>query len=52
MIKSCETSYNNKKFEEKDIKVEELIFADGQLPPKELIDKWLKLVDDFFDSPQ
>ena len=50
MIKSCETTYSHDKFEKADIKVQELLFSDGQLPPKELIDKWLKIVDDFFDS--
>ena len=34
-----------------DIQVQELIFQDGQLPSKEVIDKWLKIVDDFFDPP-
>ena len=31
-----------------DIKVSELTFPDGMLPEKEIIEKWLKIVDDFF----
>jgi hypothetical protein len=30
---------------------QELFFHDGQLPSQEVIDKWLGLVDEFFDGP-
>lgn len=30
--------------------MEELIFEDGQLPSQNVIDRWIKIVDDFFDD--
>lgn len=51
-MKSCETSYTHDALDKADIQVHELIFQDGQLPSQEVINSWLKIVDDFFDPPQ
>ena len=49
LVKSCDSSYSTESLEAAGIKSHELIFEDGQLPPKELQQKWLRIVDDFFD---
>ena len=51
-MKSCETSYTHDALHKADIEIHELIFQDGQLPSQDVIDKWLKIVDDFFDPPE
>mgnify|MGYP001198156610 CR=1 FL=1 len=49
LVKSCETEYTADQLVKEGIKLEELIFEDGRLPSQDVIDKWLKIVDDFFD---
>ena len=50
LVKSCDTSYTHDALNKAGIDVKELVFADGQLPPQDVMDRWLKIVDDFFDS--
>ena len=52
MVRSCELTYSEEELKSEGIKVEELIFPDGQLPDKEVQVKWLQMVDDFFDGPE
>ena len=49
LIKACETSYTKEQLTREDIEVQELIFDDGKLPTQEVMDRWLKIVDNFFD---
>ena len=41
LVKACETDYPTDQLEKEGIKVEELIFEDGQLPSSELMQRWL-----------
>ena len=50
LICSCEKTYDEKSFVERGITVTELAFPDGQLPGNDVIDKWLKIVDVFFQK--
>ena len=52
LVRACEATYVEDELLNQGIKVEELMFPDGQLPAKDVIDKWLNLVDDFFDGPE
>ena len=49
LVKSCETSYTADQLAKEGIEVQELIFQDGQLPSQDVIDRWLRIVDNFFD---
>ena len=51
LVKSCETDYTAETLVKEGIQLEELIFEDGRLPSQDLINKWLKIVDDFSDDP-
>ena len=51
LVRSCEGTYEEEQLTQEGIKVEELIFPDGQLPEQQVIDRWLDIVDDFFDGP-
>ena len=51
VVRSCELTYNEEELKNEKIDVEELIFPDGQLPDKEVMDKWISIVDEFFDGP-
>jgi len=60
LVRSCEGTYSEEELTKAHIKVEvsiscfifqELIFPDGQLPSSAIINKWLKIVDEFFDGP-
>eukprot|EP01121_Diplochlamys_sp_Union-15-3_P001109 TRINITY_DN1096_c0_g1_i1.p1 TRINITY_DN1096_c0_g1~~TRINITY_DN1096_c0_g1_i1.p1 ORF type:complete len:155 (-),score=29.81 TRINITY_DN1096_c0_g1_i1:97-561(-) len=44
LVCCCERKYDLKPFEENGIKVIEWVFNDGQSPPDELIEEWLKFV--------
>ena len=49
LVKSCETEYTADTLLREGIQLEELIFEDGRLPSQECINRWLKIVDDFFE---
>ena len=49
LVKSCETEYTADILVREGIQLEELIFEDGRLPSQDVINRWLKIVDDFFD---
>jgi hypothetical protein len=50
LVRSCEKTYDEELLERAGIKVDELVFPDGQLPEQSTIDAWLKIVDEFFAS--
>ena len=50
LARSCEKTYEEDQLKEAGIKVTELMFPDGMLPQQEIIDQWLTIVDDFFES--
>ena len=49
IVRSCEKTYSEDEIRAKGIDVTELKFDDGKLPTQDVIDQWLKIVDDFFD---
>ena len=51
LVRSCELTYNEEELLKEKIEVEELIFEDGQVPSKQIQQRWLDIVDEFFDSP-
>ena len=50
LARSCEPTYEDQPLLDANIKVTELIFDDGMLPEEEIINKWLDIVDEFFDT--
>ena len=51
LVKSCEkVGYTTEQLAAEGIEVQELVFKDGSIPDQDVIDKWLRLVDNFFDS--
>lgn len=50
LVRSCEKTYEEDLLNKAGIKVNELVFPDGQLPEQATIDEWLKIVDDFFED--
>ena len=48
LVRSCEKLYDDDPLIKHGIEVHELSFDDGMLPEQELIDKWIKIIDEFF----
>ena len=48
LVRSCEKTYDDEQMRKNGIEVHELMFDDGMLPEEALIDKWIKIIDDFF----
>lgn len=48
VVRVCEATYPASAMESAGISLHELPYPDGHSPPKEILDKWLKLVDDRF----
>ena len=51
LVRACEATYIEEELTTEGIKVESLVFPDGQLPNDEVKKKWLDIVDEFFDGP-
>ena len=51
-MRACEKTYEEEELTSQGIDVQELQFPDGQIPDKQVIEKWLKIVDAFFDGPE
>uniref|UniRef100_A0A7S4GIA0 Tyrosine specific protein phosphatases domain-containing protein n=1 Tax=Eutreptiella gymnastica TaxID=73025 RepID=A0A7S4GIA0_9EUGL len=49
LVRACEATYHSSPLVEAGIEIHELPFADGEPPPKKVIDEWLALVDAVFD---
>eukprot|EP00906_Rhabdomonas_costata_P025343 RCo036253 len=49
LVRACEPTYNSAPLVEAGIQIHDLCFADGEPPPKRIIDEWLALVDEVFD---
>mmetsp|Transcript_2269 Transcript_2269/g.3906 ORF Transcript_2269/g.3906 Transcript_2269/m.3906 type:complete len:84 (-) Transcript_2269:464-715(-) len=50
LARSCEKTYDEELLQNAGIRVTELMFPDGMLPEQEIIDKWLNIVDKFFEE--
>ena len=52
IVRTCEPTYNEEKILKAGIKIVDLSFSDGAQPPKEIIDKWLNIVEEHFRAPE
>lgn len=52
VVRVCEPTYPAADIKKAGISLHELPYNDGQSPPKEVLDKWLKLVGDTLDGKQ
>eukprot|EP00667_Euglena_gracilis_P025155 EG_transcript_29349 len=50
LVRACEATYASASLEEAGIQLHDLPFADGEPPPKRVIEEWLALVDSVFDT--
>ena len=50
LARSFERTYEEQSLIEANIKLTELMFPDGMLPEEGIINTWLDIVDEFFDS--
>lgn len=48
IVRVCEPTYHGGELQNAGIKLHEMAYEDGHSPPKELIDRWLALVDETF----
>lgn len=48
IVRVCEPTYHGGELQNAGIKLHEMAYEDGHSPPKELIDRWLHLVDETF----
>ena len=46
MVRTCAKTYNEEEIKANGIEIDELQFPDGRGPPKEIINRWLKIVND------
>lgn len=44
IVRTCEPTYNESTMTKAGVTVHEMVFGDGEAPPSEIIDSWLKLV--------
>ena len=51
VIRLNEEKYNKKFFLEEDIKHNDLFFIDGSTPPQNIVDDFMKVVDEHFETP-
>jgi len=51
LVRVCEPTYEKEHLQVNGIEVIDWEFVDGQPPPETIIDKWLNLVIEYFDSP-
>jgi len=52
VVRVCEPTYHGGELQSAGIKLHELPYDDGHSPPKEVLDRWLNLVDDRFFQHQ
>ena len=50
LIRTCESTYQIDQFVKAGIDVETFFFQDGEVPNKELINKWMSTCDKFFEK--
>ena len=50
LVRTCEKTYNEDMILEEQITIIDLEFPDGNSPPKEVVNKWLKIVRENFGS--
>jgi len=43
-VRTCEKTYNEDMILDEEIKIIDLEFPDGSSPPKQVVNRWLKLV--------
>jgi len=48
VVRVCEPTYPGAELESAGVKLHEMPYSDGHSPPDEILDRWLKLVDDRF----
>lgn len=48
VVRVCEPTYPRAELESAGVKLHEMPYPDGHSPPEEVLDRWLKLVDDRF----
>mmetsp|Transcript_58245 Transcript_58245/g.103913 ORF Transcript_58245/g.103913 Transcript_58245/m.103913 type:complete len:212 (-) Transcript_58245:339-974(-) len=48
LVRACEPTYSSHQLSKSGIEIHELAFADGEPPPKKVIEQWLALVDEVF----
>ena len=51
IVRVCEPTYSETNLTKAGIQLHEMPYPDGHSPPDEILDKWLKLVDDRFIHP-
>ena len=51
LVRCCGLTYDEDALAPLGIVREKIKFADGQLPSDEVVNDWLKIVDNFFDAP-
>jgi len=50
LVRTCEKTYNEDMILESQINIIDLEFPDGNSPPKEVVNRWLKIVKEQFGS--
>lgn len=50
LVRVCDPTYAKETVEREGIRVHEMLFPDGDGPPEAVVDRWLTLVDDVFNS--
>lgn len=45
MVRVCEPTYNKKYLEDAGIAVHDWVFPDGESPPADVVNDWLRLID-------
>lgn len=48
IVRTCAKTYDDDDIKKNGIQIEDLQFPDGSGPPKEVITKWIKIVNDHF----